>query len=209
MTTSEYKKLNNSLTSFELIKQKSEQYWEQIDLEVSYGFQIQQNSKWKKGLTDEQLIDFQKQLGIQFPESLKSYYKTMNGLDKPGLDNNGGKGEIEFGPIFYSYPDDIEEIRSNINWILEANTVTKEVIIEQNVPLLFPYLGHRFLVLNKEQRVLSMHGRDIIYWAYNLSKGIARDIFPFFTKGNLKELDGNSFWNKKVLLLEQLNSKSF
>lgn len=209
MTNSEYKKLNNSLTSFELIKQKSEQYWEQIDLEVSYGFQIQQNSKWKKGLTDEQLIDFQKQLGIQFPESLKSYYKTMNGLDKPGLDNNGGKGEIEFGPTFYSYPDDIEEIRSNINWILEANTVTKEVIIEQNVPLLFPYLGHRFLVLNKEQHVLSMHSRDIIYWAYNLSKGIARDIFPFFTKGNLKELDGNSFWNKKVLLLEQLNSKSF
>jgi hypothetical protein len=28
----------------------------------------------------------------------------MNGLDKPGINNNGGEGEIEFGTTFYSYP---------------------------------------------------------------------------------------------------------
>jgi hypothetical protein len=91
---------------------------------------------------------------------------------------------------------------------LETNSVTQEVIIKQNVAPLFPYFGHRFLILDEEQHVLSMHSRDIIYWAHNLSKGIARDIFPFFSKENLNEIDENSFWNKKVLLLEQLNNKS-
>jgi hypothetical protein len=100
MTISEYKKLNNSLASFKLIKEKSEQYWACIDLEPSYGFHIQQNSRWKKGLTDEQLDDFQKQLGLQFPESLKNYYKTMNGLDQPGLDNHGGEGELNLAQLF-------------------------------------------------------------------------------------------------------------
>jgi hypothetical protein len=33
------------------------------------------------------------------------------------------------------------------------------------------------LIISKREVVLSMHGNDIIYWARNLSWGIADDIF--------------------------------
>jgi hypothetical protein len=209
MTKSEYKKLDNSITSFELIKQKSEQYWERIDLDACWGFQIQQKSKWKQGLTQQQIEDFQRQLGIQFPESLINYYKTMNGLDKPGLNNNGGESEIQFGPTFYSYPDDVEKIKSQIDWILKDNSVTKEVTAKLNLPAIVPYLGHRFLILDEEELVLSMYGSDIIFWAENLSKGIASDIFPSHPKVGSEKVNTNSFWNKKALYLEDVNSKPF
>jgi hypothetical protein len=123
----------------------------------------------------------------------------MNGLDKLGLNNNGGKSEINFGPTFYSYPDDIEKIKSQIDWILEDNAVTKEVTINSTVPAIFPYLGHRFLILDDEELVISMYGTDIIFWADNLSKGIARDIFPCHPKIDSEKINTNSFWNKKVL----------
>lgn len=198
MTEKEYKKLDNSVSSFEFIKKESERYWKKVDINDCWGFQIQEGSKWKKGLTEKQLEDFQKNLGITFSESLKNYYRTMNGLDRPGIDN-GGETEIEFGTTFYSYPEDIKIIKSQIEWILEDNKITDKTIQIQNVPSIIPYLGHRFLILDSEETILSMHGDDIIFWAENLSKGTARDIFPINSKIDRKNINLNLFWNKKIL----------
>lgn len=197
MTEKEFKKLDNSISSFEFIKKESEKYWNQVELENCWGFQIQEGSKWKKGLSDKELEDFQENLGITFSESLKNYFRTMNGLDKPGINNNGGE-EIEFGTTFYSYPDDIEIIKSQIKWILEENNVDDKVISVQNIPSIIPYLGHRFLILDSEESILSMYGNDIIMWAENLSKGIARDVFPIHSAIHKKNIDLNLFWNKKI-----------
>lgn len=198
MTKKEYKKLDCSISSFQFIKRESEKYWEEVDLDVCWGFQVQEGSKWKKGLSETELEDFQKNLGIVFSEPLKNYYRTMNGLDKPGINNNGGQGEIKFGTTFYSYPDDIEKMKSHIEWIFKDNNVTDEIITTQNVPSIIPYLGHRFLILDNEGSILSMCGRDIIIWEENLSKGIARDIFPIHPTIELKNINTNSFWNKKA-----------
>ncbi len=199
MTKKEYKNLDCSVSSFQFIKKESERFWEQVDLDICWGFQIQEGSKWKKGLSELQLEDFQKQLGITFPESLKNYYRTMNGLDKPGIDNNGGQGEIEFGATFYSYPDDLHKMKSLIEWIMEDNDITDDIVNTQNVPSIIPYLRHRFLILDTEETVLSMFGNDIIVWAENLSKGIAKDIFLEYSTTEIKNIDINSFWTKKVL----------
>jgi hypothetical protein len=197
MKKMEYNKLDNSLASFEFIKQKSEKYWESIDLEICWGFQIQEGSKWKEGLSEGQINDFQNDLKIQFPESLKNYFRTMNGLDKPGINNNGGEHETEYGPIFYSYPEDVEKIKSQIEWILQENHAENDNSM-LHIPTIFPFLGHRFLILDEEEIVLSMFGTDIIYWAENLSKGVASDIFTYHPKMSLKKVNTKSFWNMKV-----------
>jgi hypothetical protein len=197
MKKRQFKKLDNSISSFQWIKKKSEKYWQKVDLMECWGFQIQEGSQWKKGLSESELEDFQNQLSITFPESLKNYYRTMNGLDKPGIDNNGGEGEIDLGPTFYSYPDEIPIIKARIKLSMEANRVTEDTMKNQNVPPIFPYLGHRFLVLDHEENVLSMFGSDIIFWGGNLSKGIAKDIFPI-RHAEKKKIDTSSFWNKKI-----------
>ena len=111
----------------------------------------------------------------------------------------GGEGEIEFGATFYSYPDDLDKMKSLIEWIMQNNNVTDDIVNTQNVPSIIPCLGHRFLILDTEETVLSMFGNDIIIWAENLSKGIAKDIFLIHSTTEIKSIDINSFWNKKVL----------
>lgn len=208
MTNSDYNRLDNSISSFEFIKKASEQYWESVEPALCWGFQIQQGSKWKAGLSDADLVYFQNQVGIKFSDSLKNFYRSMNGLDKPGINNNGGESEITFGPTFYSYPDNIEEIKSVIDWVLEENKVTTADINQLNAAQIFPYYGHRFLILDNEELVLSMYGSDIIFWASNLTKGIAKEIFPFHAINvDTKSVNINSFWNKKALQLDKINNR--
>ncbi|MFY7826892.1 MAG: hypothetical protein ACOVQ4_07195 [Flectobacillus sp.] len=196
MTNKTFNTLDCSIASYQLIKKESEKYWENIKLDTCWGWQIQKDSKWKTGLSEIQLEDFQKKLGLTFSESLKNYFRTMNGLDKLGINNKAGEGEIEFGTTFYSYPDDIDTIKSQIAWILKENNLTDNTL---NVPPIIPYLGHRFLILDEEESVLSMYGNDIIFWAENLSKGLASDIFSIHATIDTDNIKMNTFWNKRIM----------
>ena len=175
MTKSEYERLENSIESFEFIKQKSEDYWRKSSLqELCWGLQIQKNSTWKKGLTENELKDFQNTLGIEFPQSLKNFYLTMNGLENPGIDIHGGEEKPSFGSTFYSYPDDIKIIQEKLKMAF-----SNDIEVLGNSTKLFPYFGHRFLDFTGEEKVLSIYYDDIITWSDNLAKGIAKDIFDF------------------------------
>jgi hypothetical protein len=199
MKIKDYDKLDNSIECFKFLKSKSEKHWEHVTLELCWGYQIQEGSKWREGLTENELNDFQQQIGFEFPEPLKNFYRVMNGLDKPGLNNCSGEEEIDYRTTFYSYPDDVEIIKATIDSVLRANSVTPEMYNNGNVSKVFPYYGHRFLILNQDQMVLSMHGSDIIFWAPCLIKGIAKDIFDIQTyrKENLI-LTPDDFWCDRV-----------
>ncbi len=170
---------DDSTDFFETVKRVSEKYWSQTDINKGlYGFQIQQNTKWKDGLTDHQITEFERHLKIKFPTGLKNFYKTMNGLDKPGINvyaNDGTKHNLS--PVYYSYPDDIELIQEKIEWVLESNNLANDKLDTENIPKIFPVTGHRFIVIDGNNQILSMYGDDIIYWAENISKLIANDIF--------------------------------
>ena len=170
---------DDSIGFFETVKRLSEKYWAANDISKKlYGFQIQKNSKWNDGLTDNQIDDFEENLKIKFPIGLRNFYKTMNGLDKPGINVYGNDGtEHTFSPVYYSYPNDIEEIAEKIKWILESNDLTNDKLVTDNIPKIFPVTGHRFIILDDNNQILSMYGDDIVYWAENVSKLIANEIF--------------------------------
>src|SRR5476651_1749453 len=89
---------DDSLSFFEEFKRASEFYWETVTLEKEiYGYQIQPGSKWKEGLSDNDLIKFESIMGFSFPVPLKNFYKVMNGLDRPGIDISGDVPEVEIG----------------------------------------------------------------------------------------------------------------
>jgi hypothetical protein len=116
---------DNSLQTFLSIKQAANKNWRRIKIENNaYGFQIQPGTKWREGLTEAALTEFEKVMGYEFPPALKNYYLTMNGLDTPGINVHGTNGyPATYGPIFYSYPDDLNVIEETIDWVLGANVL--------------------------------------------------------------------------------------
>jgi hypothetical protein len=186
---------NNSIEFFKRIKSLSEEYWNNSDINPNiFGFQIQKGTKWKNGLSENELSDFQTQIKIEFPEELKNFYRTMNGLDKKGINIFGSNGsEPNFNPIYYSYPENLEKIRENINWIYESNGVKVENI---EIPKIFPITGHRFLILDENNQILSMYGDDIIFWSENISKLIGTEIFENIE--NISDFKSNPTFVKSI-----------
>lgn len=171
---------DDSLSFFETIKLESEKFWaDTVPSKGVYGFQIQQDSKWRPGLSDTELQDFEDAIGFAFPIPLKNFYKTMNGLEKPGMNLYGDNGTpYAFRSVFYSYPDDLQLIKDNIDWIYKATSVKKEDLEGLEVSRIFPVFQHRFMLVDiPSNPILSMYGDDIIYYAENLSKLLANEIF--------------------------------
>ena len=171
---------DDSIDYFLKIKKISDQYWSDLSINNTiYGFQVQFDSKWRSGLSEEQINNFENEVGIPFPTSLRNYYKSMNGLTKPGINVFASDGNIPaYHPIYYSYPDDIKIILEMIAWIYDENKVNKEILAQNNISRIFPITGHRLMLIDiPGNPILSMYGDDIIYYAENLSKFLANDIF--------------------------------
>jgi SMI1 / KNR4 family (SUKH-1) len=80
--------LQDTRADFIKLKEATERYWLKAGYTDCRGVQVQEGSKWKKGLTDAELKVFEAAMGIAFPDTLRNFYKTMNGLDRPGMDFN-------------------------------------------------------------------------------------------------------------------------
>jgi hypothetical protein len=84
---------DDSLQCFQNIKQAANKNWRRAKIEENCcGFQIQAGTKWREGLTQTALAEFEAAMGYEFPVSLKNYYLTMNGPDTPGIDVQGSGG---------------------------------------------------------------------------------------------------------------------
>jgi hypothetical protein len=168
---------DDSLSFFEDFKRASEFYWETVTLNREiYGYQIQPGSKWKTGLSDNELIKFENIVGFSFPASLKNFYKVMNGLDRPCINISGEKPVFE--SKFYSFTDDLDLIAEMIESIYKRNKISHNEILKSGISRIFPIFAHRFMLIDVPGNpTLSMWGDDIIYWADNVSKLLIKDVF--------------------------------
>ncbi len=186
------KKPDDSTTFFEDLKVKSESYWAETELDPNiYGFQIQKNTKWKKGLSEEEIEAFQKVIDIKFQEGLKNFYRVMKGVDRPSINIYGSSGEeTRYEQRFYSFPEDVEKITQMLDWIYDANGISKSNLEETEISKIFPIYAHRFVLTDtKENTVLSMYGDDIIFWADNISKSMCVDLFDNIE--NISDFESN------------------
>jgi hypothetical protein len=70
-------------------------------------------------------------MGYRIPIGLRNFYLTMNGLDKPGINvYEQSAHPFSYRPIYYSYPDDIDAIRSLTNWKLSENGLSERDLPE-------------------------------------------------------------------------------
>lgn len=168
-------KTNNSIAFFEYLKARTEVEWENITQNDPFHPSIQPGTKWKPGLSEEELQAFEQEMGYTFPEPLRNFYRTMNGLDRPSIyiDEDNTPNPYK---IFYSYPEDLNKIRSQIKWIHEANRVTPAILKARNISRIFPVWGHRFIMIDEPGHpVLSMYGNDIIFYGFTLAATLLKD----------------------------------
>ncbi len=187
-------------------KFQSEKHFETIELEKDIaGLQHQKGTKWKEGLSTQELIDFQNQLGFQFPEELVEFYKTMNGTDLKGVNVYAERGlSYHYAPVYFSYPEDLPKIKELIQEILEVKGLTIEQMKEKNIPFIFPINDFYFMIFdcatNPIYFLTSAYDKNInqkyVYgslWTDTLKNWLIKDVFQRTTHLN----DLEEFPNKK------------
>lgn len=172
-------------------KYESEKYFETIELEKDVlGLQHQRGTKWKKGLTTKEIIDFQNELGFEFPNELIEFYKMMNGTDLPGI-NVYAEQELSYyyAPIYFSYPEHLPEIKLMIKERLSVNKLTTRQMRENEIPFIFPISDFYFMIVNYIENPIyylapSYHNHDInqpyVYgslWTDSLQSFLIKDAF--------------------------------
>lgn len=165
---------------FSWLKKTSEKVWESTEIKRGiFGFQTQKETKWLDGLSEDEIKEFENELGFEFPDIYKFYLRNMNGTDKPAKNIYGNEESVGFAPNFYSYPRDLAVLKDYINWIYEEFSVDEEVVKREKIPHIIPIVGHRFLIADNcaENPVLSMYGTDAILYAPNLQSFLVEHIF--------------------------------
>ncbi|MCX7748206.1 MAG: SMI1/KNR4 family protein [Clostridia bacterium] len=190
----------SDLRSFYIdFKKESEKYWEAVDIDYRItGFQVQRGTRWLNGLSDNEIQEFEKEIGFNFPVVYKEFLKVMNGTDKDAINVYSNMGEpFTYGVEYYSFPRDINLVRDMIGWIYDSFHITKKQIEENQIPHILPIMSHRFLVIDRCETnpVLSMYGNDVILYANSLPAFLYNDIFNWHRSEPNMDYDINiKFW---------------
>jgi hypothetical protein len=107
------------IDSFLKFKTVSEAKWRNASIgNTVWGLQIQAQTRWNPGLTEEMITHYEISLSASFHPDSKTFLRCMNGTDLPGINVFGSSGEPpHFAPTFYSYPRDLERIRANLEYV--------------------------------------------------------------------------------------------
>lgn len=131
-------------------KDKSETHFATLALDTdAYGLQHQNGTKWRAGLTEAELVQFQEELGFDFPEELKEFYRAMNATDLPGVNIYGDRGDAYYkAPMYFSYPDHLSTIKQLIGERLKIAGLSAERINAEGIPNIFPISEYYYMVID-------------------------------------------------------------
>lgn len=130
-------------------KEQSEKHFATLTFDDACGLQHQKGTRWRPGLTDEELEQFQQELGFRFPTELTVFYREMNGTDLPGVSCYAGQaGTYYYAPVYFSYPDHIDTIKQLIDRILNVAGLTTEQVKAEGIPNIFPINDYYYMVID-------------------------------------------------------------
>jgi hypothetical protein len=179
-------------------KRRTEDYWRQTPINPTlYGFQFQQGTRWNRGLSEEEVGEYEKVLGVRFPDDFEKLLKLMNGTDLPTLNVYGYSGEPPRQSVgVFSYPRDLGEVERRIKDVEVYRDQLITIMAEQGFELapedsLVPIYVHRYVVCASDSvssAVLSItDGMDAIVYGNSLREYLEREFLRpsmFTTSGN-------------------------
>ncbi|HTU33167.1 MAG TPA: SMI1/KNR4 family protein [Candidatus Acidoferrum sp.] len=168
-------------------KQATEAKWRVRSIDpTKYGFQFQPGTRWRAGLTEEEIKNFEEALAVPFPVDFRAFLREMNGTDLPTLNVYGSCGEPRrYSVGVYSYPQDIELVKQRIEDIGSSRPGIASDLAGQGFELLseanlVPVFAHRYIVCSSNvdsSVVLSIvvHATDAIVYADSLREYLEKE----------------------------------
>ena len=171
------------LTEF---KSETEAKWRSREINPAvYGFQIQPDTKWNPGLSLDEIAQYEKFIGTQFPDDFRLMLQNINGTDLPNLNVYGNSGEpYQTAISLYAFPRDRQLIGDRIQYTNDDRSEIAEVLLEyedfklSTEAALVPIYGHRYLACESDRtksRVLSIVGTDVITYGPCLKDYLTRE----------------------------------
>lgn len=173
------------------IKYKAEKKLKKIKLRDDvWGFQIQPNTKFTKGISRKEIDQLQVLFGFDFPWDYREMLLVFSNLDIPMISiNPENESDIEYSEnnFFYNYPEDYEKSRWLINDIEEFKIEAEAALAEAGFDVsqivgYIPMYNHRALVVFKDKYlspVISVWGSDIIMLGNNLKEYLKIELFRY------------------------------
>jgi hypothetical protein len=187
---------------FPWLKSESERLW--TSYESSF-----KNSKWLRGLSDGQIADFERAIGVTFPDIYKMYLRCMNGTTecyfkisrdvvlRGGSDAtdwySASESEEVHNHIFHSFPRDLHTIRKEIAEVCAQFKVSQEEVNQREIPHIMPIRTGMFLVIDRCEAnpVLSIYPdypeEGATLFANSLQESLAFNILAIRLKSSSEE----------------------
>jgi hypothetical protein len=168
-------------------KRATEEKWSQKSIDpTTYGFQFQRGTLWNPGLSDDNVAEYENDLGVRFPHDFRLFLRSMNGTDLTTLNIYTQCGEPPRTSVgVYSYPRDLGIVKQRIEDIRESRDEIHADLTKQGFELsaeahLVPIYGHRYLVCTADLNrsvVLSVvvHSADAIVYGNSLREYLERE----------------------------------
>jgi hypothetical protein len=142
-------------------------------------------AEWRPGLEPAQIAAFEAAVGYAFPASYRTMLSVMNGT-LAGASHRSR---------FYSFPDDLAEMREAVTWACEGYDVRPDELAARGIAPIQPLFGHRYLLIDgsDDPMVLSIYGRDTIVYSLTLRSYLLHELFGA-NEDEACELPPGVFW---------------
>lgn len=173
------------------IKYKAEKQFEKIEIRDDvWGFQVQPDAKFLKGISRKEIDELQIFFGFDFPWEYREMLLIFSNIDTNLISiNPEDKSDIKYSDdtFFYQYPEDYEKSRWIIDEINKNKEEAEEALIEAGFDVskivgYIPMHHHRVLVVFEDKYlspVISVWGADIIMYGNNLREYLKYELLKY------------------------------
>jgi hypothetical protein len=169
------------------LRETTEAAWQQVE-EPSLdefrragfiGARWRRGTHWTGPLSDATIAQVERRFGVHFPPQHRLFLRTLHSTTPwmRGADHDTGDLTLYRAPGFYDWLHDEEAIRSALGQVADTSVFAREIDLQYGGrrwleggprPQLLPIFGHRYVVDDDSQWVLSIVGSDAIVYAEDL-----------------------------------------
>ena len=157
------------MNKYQKLKEETEAYWENPNMysDVS-GYQFQPGTKWKPGLSKEQIQELEEEINFNLSNEIKEYLSVMNGVDREGVNLFAGNRGLNYAAIIYSFPRDIKGITDDIEKVIADSSLNRENLTDQM--MVFPLMHNKYILNDESGTVISMHPGDNVQYSDSIEQ---------------------------------------